>query len=935
MMMETTLARSLRLMFSSGIAVGLGLAGQSALAQTTAPDAPIQRLEVTGTSLKRVDAETALPVQVITKEEIGRIGATSTAELLNSISSLSSSGATANATGAGTSTYGLAAISLRGLGSDRTLVLVNGRRLAAFAAGGGATVNVNVIPLSAIERIEVLKDGASGVYGSDAVAGVVNFILSKDFKGIEVAGSYGSPTSSGGGQNSKGSVTAGFGDIDKDRYSVVLSASAEKEKVLFAKDRSFSKTGNNLPYYSSGATGQGNIEGAIIPGAYPNSPDRVKGFGNSQATGYGNPLAANDTCETIQMFRSTKLTSKKAPFCAFDSNAFVGLIPDRDLKNFTGNLNVKVTDNFSLFGDALYSQSVITQTYQPNPVRRSFLTNDDQFAKQGVDPALILFPSNPVYQSVVVPYLTSQGFGSLIGKPLAITSRVFDFGGRVNRDEAKQSRLTVGGKGTVVGQDYEVALTSNESKVESSVPGGYFSQVAYAKIINDPANNWNPYAPGGIQTGALADKLKTSQYTGGVLSGKSKSNEVDAKITGDLPTIAGITAQYALGVQGRRESYSTTPSAAAEAGDIAGLGSSIPPIDRNRTIKSAFAETSIPLLKNLDLGAAVRNDRYSDVGNSTNYKLNVRYQPIRSVLLRASQGSGFRAPTLTDLFTPQTTGTSEQFNDPATGQSQLQVNAINGGNPDLKPERSRQRSVGIVLSPVTGLTVGVDLFQIKVSDILATPSTQEVVSRFRAGDPAYKDLVVLSGNDIDTVKTILANTGDAKVRGADVFAAFRTVNSYGRFDASLNGTYMSQFDQTSPGGTISHKVGTLVDENGDPVLGASSGGVVLRWKHQLSGTWTTGPWATTLIQNYYSKYETGFRQGDGERNFVPAQALYDANLAYKGVQNLTLGVGVRNLFNRQPPVFVPVSNQFQAGYDITQYDPRGRFVYLTAAYRFK
>ena len=933
MMMETVMSRSIRLMFAGGLAMSVGVVAN---AQTATDTAPMQRVEVTGTSLKRVDAETALPVQVLTKEEITRIGATSTAELLNSISSLSSSGGVSNAAGAGVSTYGLAAISLRGLGSERTLVLVNGRRLAAFAAGGGATVNVNVIPLSAIERIEVLKDGASGVYGSDAVAGVVNFILSKDFKGIEVAGSYGTPTTSGGGQNSKGSITAGFGDLEKDRYSVVLSASAEKEKALFAKDRSFAKTGNNLPFYSAGANGQGNIQGAIIPGAYPNSPDRVPGFGNSQATSYGNPLAANNACETVQMFRNSTLSTKKAPFCAFDSAAFVGLIPDRDLKNFTGNLTVKVTDSFSLFGDALYSQSVVTQSYQPNPIRRSFLTTDAQFAAQGVDPALILYPSNPVYQSVVVPYLTTQGFNSLIGKPLAITSRVFDFGGRVNRDEAKQSRFTVGGKGTVVGQDYEVALTTNESKVESSVPGGYFSQVAYVKIINDPANNWNPYIAGGAQTGALADKLKTSAYAGGVLSGKSKSNEVDAKMTGDLPTVAGITAQYAVGVQGRRESYSIVPTDAANSGDIAGLGSPVVPIDRNRTIKSTFAETSIPLLKNLDLGAAVRNDRYNDVGNSTNYKLNVRYQPIRSVLLRASQGSGFRAPTLSDLWTPQVTGTSEQFTDPATGQSNLQVNAISGGNPNLKPERSRQRSVGIVLSPATGLTVGADLFQIKIKDILATPSTQEVVSRFRAGDPAYKDLVVLSGNDIDTVKTILANTGDAKVRGADVFAAFRTVTSYGKFDAALNGTYMSQFDQTSPGGTISHKVGTIVDENGDPVLGASTfGGVVLRWKHQLSGTWTLGDFATTLTQNYYSKYETGNRQGDGERNFIPAQALYDANLQYKGVQNLTVGLGVRNMFNRQPPVFVPVSNQFQAGYDVTQYDPRGRFVYLTAAYRFK
>lgn len=258
-MKETVLSRSVRLICAGGLVLGM-----HAAQARSAPES-IQRVEITGSSLKRVDAETALPVQVMTKAEISRTGATSTQELLTSISALSSSGSTQNSTGAGSSTYGMSSISLRGLGDERTLVLVNGRRLAAFAGGGGAAVNVNVIPLAAIERVEVLKDGASGVYGSDAVAGVVNFILSKSFKGVEVTAGYGSPTESGGGKNSKASITGGIGDLSTDGYSVVLSASYEKEKLLKATDRSYSATGNNLPYYASGATGQGNIEGAIIP----------------------------------------------------------------------------------------------------------------------------------------------------------------------------------------------------------------------------------------------------------------------------------------------------------------------------------------------------------------------------------------------------------------------------------------------------------------------------------------------------------------------------------------------------------------------------------------------------------------------------------------------------------------------------------------------
>jgi iron complex outermembrane receptor protein len=927
MMKETIISRTVRVMCAGGLAVGM----QAAFAQS-APEAPIQRVEITGSSLKRVDSETALPVTMMTKADIAKTGATSTQELLGTISALSSAGSTSNSTGAGSSTYGLSSISLRGLGAERTLVLVNGRRLAAFAGGGGAAVNVNVIPLAAIERVEVLKDGASGVYGSDAVAGVVNFIMSKSFKGIEVQAGGGKPTHEGGGQNQKYSVTAGFGDLDADRYSVVMSASAERERALFASERGYASTGNRPPYFTSGATGQGNIEGAIVPGS---NPLQTVGQFNPNTPLYGNPLAAGSKCGDINMIAAAKPTSLGARNCVFDSAAYVGLTPKRELNNFTANGTFKINDDHQLFADVLYSESTVTQSFQGSPLRSSFVETDAEFGKQNVTPALILYPSNPAYQNVAVPYLQSKGFTSLIGQPLAITSRVFDYGNRISEDKAKQSRFVVGAKGVVLGQDYEVGLTYNESKIDGTVPGGYFSQVQYAKIINDPANNWNPWAPGGVQTGALADKLKSAQYTGDTLHGKSTSTSFDSKLAGDLPTVAGITAQYAVGLQSRIEKLQTTPSPALEAGDIAGLGGSVPPVDRERKINSLFGETNVPVLKTLDVGAAVRYDHYDDVGASTNYKANARWQPVKQVLVRASAGSGFRAPTLTDLWQPQTVGSSESFNDPGTHQNQIQVNALTGGNPDLKPEKSRQKSVGLVLAPFDNFTVGLDWFKINVSDILSTPSAQEVVSRFRAGDSAYKNFVTLnSSGEIQSIKTLLTNSGNATVKGFDVFANYRQNTGYGRFDVALNGTYMDQFDQTSPGGAISHKVGTLVDSVGDPVLGAQNGGVVMRWKHTLATTWSKDKWTATVIQNYSSRYEAGHDLND-ERTFIGAQATYDLNVTYKPIKPLTLAVGVRNLFDKQPSLFVPVSNQFQYGYDINQYDPRGRFLYVNATYRFQ
>ncbi|SEN56107.1 iron complex outermembrane recepter protein [Duganella sp. CF517] len=916
MMMETVISRSLRLMFAGSAAFALA---QPALAQEA--NAPIQRVEITGSSIKRVDAETALPVQIVGKAEIARTGATSTQELLQSIAAFSSAGGTTNATGAGTSTGGLSSISLRGLGSTRTLVLVNGRRLAAFAGSDGASVNVNAIPLAAIERVEILKDGASGLYGSDAMAGVVNFILSKRVDGFEITGGYGSPTESGGGQNAKTSITGGY---NTDKLSVVASASFEKEKELFGRDRDYAKSATRLPYYNSTATGQGNIQGAFTPGKGP-SDDYIDG-----GAGYGNPMAIGNKCSGIRMVGVT--TGGGTPYCAYDSGPDVGLTPKRELYNFTSNLSYKLNDNHELFADLLYSQSKITQTYQPSPARSDFFESDGEFAKQGVDAALLLFPSNPAYQSIAVPYLQSRGQNALIGQPLAITSRVFDYGPRQNVDTAKQSRVVMGAKGTLGFGDYEIAYNHNESKLESAVTTGYFSQVAYAKIIN--GSSWNPWAEGGVQTGALADQLKGATFSGTFLNAKSTSDAIDAKLSGEVPTIAGITPLYSVGLQSRQEKYVTDPSAAYQSGDISGLGGSVVPINRKRKVNSAFAELSIPVLKSLELNLSGRDDKYDDVGNTFNWKSAVRWQPVKQLVLRASYGTGFRAPSLVDLWTPQTLGTSEQFTDPVTGETGRQVNSLVGGNPNLKPEESKQYSFGAVWQPASTTSIGVDFFNMKITDILATPSAQEVVSRFRAGDPAYAGLVTLRGNNIASIRQTLNNTGDATVQGLDVFGNWKDNFSFGKLELNLNGTYMDKFDQTSPGGQVSHKVGTIVDATGTPVIGAQNGGVILNWKHQLSATWSQGPWATTLIQNYRDGYEVGHDLNDNPVH-IRSEAIYDANVTYKGFKNVTLALGVKNMFDKQPdPIGSPVTNQFQAGYDINQYDPRGRFVYVTAGYKF-
>jgi iron complex outermembrane recepter protein len=940
-----------RTRISSGVLLALGgvlLAPGAAIAQET------QRIEITGSAIKRVDAETALPVTVISREEISRSGVASTEQLLQSVSAISSSGGLATTQGAGNSIYGRASPSLRGLGDERTLVLVNGRRVAPFAGGGGAAVNVNTIPLSAIDRVEVLRDGASSIYGSDAVAGVINFILRKDFTGAELFGSYDQPTRKGGGESTRISVVGGLGDLSKDRWNITISASQEREKELKATDRSFAKTGNVFPFIVAGATGLGNIEGAIDPVS-----GEVGAFGTSPGSGFGNPLAATDSCGTISMFRNpgntrrvppgsppgTRAQDTGLPYCAYDSSPDVRLVPERDAKTFSAAFTLRLTDAVELFGDVLFGKSVVTQRIQPSPVRRSFLQEDAFFEEQGVVPALILDPSNPNYataadylttirNAATTPAFVQAQIDSLIGQPLAITSRVFDFGLRTARDTSKQTRFVAGARGLLFGQDYEVAFSRNESKTSGTVIDGYFSQLEYVRAVNAPGSDWNPWSL--TQSDAFNQRIAAAEFTGATLNAKSTSNVFDGKLTGEAFSLPAGMAQYAVGAQYREEKYVTSPSPALETGDIAGLGGAVPPVDRSRKIGALYAEFNAPIVKGLEGSVSARGDKYSAIGNSTTYKAAMRWQPTRDLLFRASTSSGFRAPTLTDLWTPQTSGTSEQFDDPISGLDDIQVSSLTGGNPNLKPEKSRQTSIGFVLQPAGGLSVGADLFWVSIKDIINSPSAQEVVSGFVAGNPTYADAVRLTpGGDIASITQVTVNSGTAKVRGVDLDVNYRFNLGSGKVDVNWFATYMDKFDETSPGGVVSSKVGTIINPDGSPVLGADTGGVVLRWKYTLSGTYSVGPWAFTLGQNYSHHYDAGLRALDDAPNRMGALATYDLNVSYSGIKNLRLSAGVKNLTDRNPPgVFTPASNQFQAGYDVTQYDARARRVYVSAGYKF-
>lgn len=930
MFKKTRICNGLMLAFGGSIVIGALPMGAQA-----------QRVEITGSSIKRVETEGALQVQTLTRADIERTGVQSTEQLLRTVSAMASSGQTQSSTGTGLATYGASTISLRGLGQERTLVLVNGQRMAAFSDGTTGATNVNNIPLAAIERVEILKDGASAVYGSDALAGVVNFILRKNFQGYEIGGTYGTPTESGGGQQYQANIIAGWGDRPADGWNLTVSGQWSKNQELMGRDRAYSKTDTVLPYYRGGGTPLGSIQGAWLPGGGElNGPVNLPGLPFSfTGTGYGNPLAPGGQCGTINMVPATNTSAEGQPYCAFDTGPFVGLLGATETAALTANFTARLTGTAELYGDAMWSRTKFNSSIQPSPLRHGpgFTATDPQFGALGIDPVLLMSPSNPNYQ-IASDYLTAQGLGGLVGQPLSITSRVFDYGNRTTEDESTQSRLVGGVRGEFMNQSYDVVAGWNQNKLKGTVTDGFFYQTGLAQATQNPANAWNPWSL--TQTPEFQAAAAAAKYVGGTLSGTSNLYTVQGTLSGDVMTLPAGTMQYAAGYQFRRETLKTTPAAALELGDIAGLGGATLPIDANRNINAVFAELNIPIVKNLDAGLAVRFDDYNDVGNTTNWKGNVRWQPMQQLLLRGSYGTGFRAPTLSDLFTPQTPGTSSQINDPVTGQTDFQTTSLTGGNPDLKPETSTQYSLGMVLQPIRSLSVGLDFFNIQVNDTIAQPSDQEIVTNNLNGDPAYANLVVRDPTTqaITLIRQVLANSGKLVVQGYDLDMNYTENLGPGVLSLGLQGTYYTKFDQTTPGGTVFGKVGTTVNGCFNPVVSSTAGldgyGVVLRYKQYATATWTQGDWATTLGNSYARGYHTDCDLNDNPTS-QDALSLWDLQVAWSGIKGAVLTLGMRNIFDTQPPSpYVANSNQFQNGYDAAQYDPRGRFVYLTGTFRF-
>jgi len=885
----------------------LPLAAQT-LPATSAAELP--RVEVTGSAIRRVQSETALPVQTISRAEIEKTGVTTAAELMGRVSA-NSNGLTDGASiNVGGDQRGFNSANLRGIGTSSTLVLLNGRRMANFASpGDDSGVDLNNIPAAALERVEVLLDGASALYGTDAIGGVINFITRKDFQGLE-ANVYVGTTDEGGAGKRTASLSAGRGVLERDGYNVFAVADFQRANPLNTSQRSFIpglQVEQRLGHLLSSYTSPANIR---LTSA---QRDRLQEIG---FTLNGQPI-------------TNRLINLSVPNCAPPANVYLpegtGGV-DACTYNYMGDTELyPKSEKASLLSRAVIKLGGSHQAYAEVALSRA---KTDYTGSSARVTGYIDYSR--------VPQLAGTGLDQLdddIPGELELRMRLNEAGQRTSTLTSEGVRFVVGMTGTVGGWDYDTAYNHSVNTVKDRDTHGY---VLYNELLEGIADGRiNPFGASSPEGQALIDSIQVDDV---VRRARGTLDAVDVKFSRALMPMAGGELAVAIGGEARREKNRFTPSALLLSDNI--NNDAAPEGGRatsdSRDVAAVYGEVLMPFAKQWEAQLSARYDHYENVGGAVSPKIGLTYRPSEALLLRGSAGRGFRAPSMTELYRPTVYSSTATLPDPvycATVENNYSDCADNWdtrrySNENLKPERSRQFSLGAVFAAGKHVSASLDYWNIKRTNLISEIGDDIILGNLaKYGDLVYRDEDGL----IDYIELRKDNRGAQLARGIDLALTVRGVDTaIGRFGGRLNGTYVLTSDiQNAPGDEFVSNLNRFVTD-----------GVVQRWRHTVSFDWDRGPLSASLQNTFSSGYEdqnTAINIDNGSvvaANRVKRYSLWDLSGAYAVDAHLKLRVGIQNLFDKSPPY----SNQayyFLSGYDPSYTDPRGRRFYASANYSFR
>jgi iron complex outermembrane receptor protein len=976
----------------AALAIASPVAAQDGTSVTSAPadqadENDDRAIIVTGSRIRQDPTRSALPLQIITTEDLSREGINSPEQL---ISYLSTNGNGADnlasntdvTSGAQRGTNGLSAANLRGQGSASTLVLLNGRRVAAHGLTGSA-VDVNQIPFAAIERVEVLKDGASAIYGTDAIGGVINFITKTTFQGLALSG-FTDITEEGDSPIYRLTGTVGYGDLADQGFNVMASVSKSWNGILRGEDRDF--VNGDQPNRGLSIDTRGTPIATLFPNGanaiFAPTGSLLSGTGlltipgtATQASGGINTLdlpggAGCDSFDGGLAYDEVLWSIPGARFaCAWDTGR--AAILQQPLETFTyyGRATVALGEH-QISAEVTGSQADSSKQFSANQYSGNTTTTPLYYPRNANTAAVY----DSIYNQLVAVF---PAIAVNYGKPIAYRWRCTACGPReyVTNTETFRAGLFV--EGPIGGDwDYRAGGSYAQSEANSVLGTGYsfrgiFSSGARATASGVPGavsggiDPRAPTAPGATAPGivgllnsglinifseakTLAELalLESVSADGTILyGGKYDVLQFDVSIAGSLFELPGGTVKLAVGADYRREGYSFNGSPDAEINtpeifNVAfdnqnALG------DASRTVKAAYAELLIPVFDLLELTAAGRVDDYTGFGTTFNPKFTAKFQPVDWFLLRASYNTGFRVPNFNQIFNgvAQSPNPGNNRADPTTCPPGGQINVtpgcnaitpdtLGGGNLNLEPETSEQYSVGVVFRPAPRWSASVDYWSIAVDDTIGALTLDQLLANISF----FEDRVTRTNGTITLIDLRADNIGSRRTKGLEVSLRGGFDAGGGEFGLGLDGTYL-----------LEKKERFLPSAPFNDVLGkfTFAGDLGLEWKHNAWINYTRDDFSLTFSQIYRSGYENqvisaaAAARPDFNARVEP-YITYNMSISQRFGDRFKLTAGVRNVFDTDPPFAITYDSNTGAGssWEPRVADPRGRSFTLAAEVKF-
>jgi len=900
----------------------------------------LEEVIVTGSLIKRVDGfESASPVVVSTAAEISASGISKVEDFLNSLPQLSAGQNSYVSNGAS----GTATLDLRGMGSSRTLVLINGRRMG----GGGAygeSADTNQIPTAMLERVEVLTGGASTVYGADAVAGVVNFVLRKDFDGVEL-----------------NIGTSGFMHDNDNSYVAGL---------MDAKGFDYPKGGD-------GVDGQADTIDLVMGSSFAD--------GKGQATAYVTWRKGSELRQGSRDYSSCALNSTGTS-CGGSGNA---VVPNFYIsqRNAAGTLDWDTYEYWTLDSGSnfvpsdgnIYNYAPINHFMRPDE-KWSFGTmmdlqlNDStelyaeimatdyntkaQIAESGTffaEEYYIDYDSDLLNDSQRTALTDTWGLASGDDFAVYIGKRNVEGGPRASVMTNASFRIVLGARGDVQGWDYDVNYQKNS--VDSSVTyiNDFFAPNISAALQNA---TYDVFTYQGVTS------EQASGLTGTAMLRADLSTEIFyAQVSRDtgfrLPT-TDSNISIAMGVENRKMSYDRDSDTVFEEGQLLGQGGATKSIAGSFSVTDVFFEAAVPVLENLDMELGFRSSDYSTSGNHNTYKVGATYSPSETVTLRTGYNRTIRSPNITTMFAPQVQGLWAG-SDPCAGDAPTytaaqcaltgvtaaqygnivaspasQYNALYGGNTELDPETADTISFGIVANPVEDLTLSVDWWSVALEDAIGSVSASTSIKECAENGNAALCALINRGNagtlwlgTSGYVTSTSTNLGEVSFSGVDIAATYGMELSGGDLSLKLMGSKSLEKEVLVLPGVETTRYDCNGIANDDQCTGPN-----MDWRHTLTANYSKDDWTVGAAWRYFGKVDyEGTADTLAAAGALDAVNYIDVNGSYTLNENVSFSAGARNLLDKETPMVGGGLNPDNAN-SYGNYDVLGRYIYADVTFSF-